>query len=275
MALFSERKGLKPLKKPIQYEEFDEETRNQFWTVLSLTIFQYYSPPNYLGTTTLESNRAEALIRKVWMWYFKRPIDILQNPNMGIDQIRSTIIKGKWNDILDLMEFIIKNYDEIRIDGLRDFLNEIFESESCGYRFVNNEISEITDPNEIKSIEEATETNDVYSKHIERSLELLTDRKNHDYRNSIKESISAVEAICRDICGNKSATLGEALKHMRSTVVIQPAFEQAMSKLYGFTSEAGGIRHSLTDKSVDISFYDAKYFLVICSAFINYLKALL
>src|SRR5208337_228565 len=143
---FSERKGLKPLKKPIQYEEFDEETRNQFWTVLSLTIFQYYSPPNYLGTTTLESNRAEALIRKVWMWYFKRPIDILQNPNMGIDQIRSTIIKGKWNDILD--------------------------SESCGYRFVNNEISEITDPNEIKSIEEATETNDVYSKHIERSLEL-------------------------------------------------------------------------------------------------------
>ena len=106
--------------------------------------------------------------------------------------------------------------------------------------------------------------------HLEKSLELLSDRKSPDYRNSIKESISAVEAICRLITKDKKATLGQALKEVETKVGLHGALKNAFSNLYGYTSSADGIRHALLDEP-KLSFEDAKFMLVSCSAFINYL----
>ena len=44
--------------------------------------------------------------------------------------------------------------------------------------------------------------------------------------------------------------------------------------LYGFVSDDGGIRHSLLESSSVINYSDAKYFLVSCSAFVNYINEL-
>jgi len=44
---------------------------------------------------------------------------------------------------------------------------------------------------------------------LSRALELLSDRKQPDYRNSIKESISAVEATCQVFASKSRATLGD------------------------------------------------------------------
>lgn len=46
----------------------------------------------------------------------------------------------------------------------------------------------------------------------------------------------------------------------------------AFAALYGYTSDSGGIRHSLLEDDISVSFEDAKFMLVSCSAFINYLK---
>jgi len=44
------------------------------------------------------------------------------------------------------------------------------------------------------------------------------------------------------------------------------------NKIYGWTSDEGGIRHALSDKGdVEITLADARYMLVSCSAFVNYL----
>jgi hypothetical protein len=110
--------------------------------------------------------------------------------------------------------------------------------------------------------------------HLKRALELLSDRKSPDYRNSTKESISAVEAICGLITGNPKAELGQALKEIErgNKVKLHGALSGAFSKLYGYTSDAGGIRHALLDEP-NLYFEDAKFMLVSCSAFINYLVA--
>jgi hypothetical protein len=52
----------------------------------------------------------------------------------------------------------------------------------------------------------------------------------------------------------------------------RPAPEEAFVKLYGYTSDADGIRHALMDES-DLASEDAKFMLVLCSAFVNYLLA--
>jgi hypothetical protein len=84
----------------------------------------------------------------------------------------------------------------------------------------------------------------------------------------MKESISAVEAACQVITGERTATLGKALKK----IGVHRAIEEGFLRIYGYPSDADGIRHALSDDStVDVD--DARFFLVACSAFANYLIA--
>jgi hypothetical protein len=51
---------------------------------------------------------------------------------------------------------------------------------------------------------------------------------------------------------------------------IHKAIKSGFGSIYGYTSNAGGIRHALIDEP-NITFIDAKFMLVACSAFVNYL----
>lgn len=92
-----------------------------------------------------------------------------------------------------------------------------------------------------------------------------------DYKNSIKESITAVETLCKIYVGDDSATLDSALSKLSKVKNIHPAFKDSMIKLYGFSCDESGIRHGGYTDVRDITFEDAEYILVTCSAFINYI----
>jgi hypothetical protein len=101
-------------------------------------------------------------------------------------------------------------------------------------------------------------------------VELLADRKSPDYRNSIKESISAVEAIANRAAGTTGKTLGQAIDAM--SLDLHGALAEAFKKLYGYTSDASGIRHALMDEP-NLELEDAMFMLVTCSAFVNFVVA--
>ena len=85
--------------------------------------------------------------------------------------------------------------------------------------------------------------------------------------------LSAVEAMCNIIVGNDgaNATLGNSIKKLKECGVnIHSAMESAFNKLYGYASDSGGIRHGAIE-FVEVPSEDAKFMLVTCSAFINYL----
>ena len=69
---------------------------------------------------------------------------------------------------------------------------------------------------------------------------------------------------------NNNATLGDCLKKLKDS--IHPAMKDAFLKLYGYTSDANGIRHANGLGEGDSTFAEAKYMLVSCSSFINYLS---
>jgi hypothetical protein len=150
----------------------------------------------------------------------------------------------------------------------------ILEEELAGYRMVENIVTPITDEQEINTITEALEdtTFSGVSSHLKRALELLSNRENPDYRNSIKESISAVESMAKVIAQKPKADLEEALKVLERSGKIHGALKASFSNLYGYTSDEGGIRHSMLDEP-NLSSHDAKFFLVSCAAFTNYLKS--
>ncbi|MCR4321721.1 MAG: hypothetical protein NUV74_15460 [Candidatus Brocadiaceae bacterium] len=125
---------------------------------------------------------------------------------------------------------------------------------------------------EIEEALEATKLLKPVLYHLKSALDLFADRKSPDYRNSIKESISAVEAICNLIAKDTKTTLGQALKEIEKKMTLHPALKKAFDSLYGYTSNAEGIRHALLDEPT-LDFEDAKFMLVSCSGFINYLLA--
>jgi hypothetical protein len=108
--------------------------------------------------------------------------------------------------------------------------------------------------------------------HFREALRKLSDRQNPDYRNSIKESISAVESACKKLTGDQSADLNRALQKLEARKSFHPAFKQSLEKLYAWTGDASGIRHSIKDAPMPTK-ADAQYMLVACSAFVNYLFA--
>lgn len=55
-------------------------------------------------------------------------------------------------------------------------------------------------------------------------------------------------------------------------VKIRPSLKEAYIKLYGYASNAKGIRHAGNIDGDEVSFAEAKFMLVACSEFINYLK---
>lgn len=280
MRLFSQRKGIKSVKSVMQVDSMDPELRNGLWDALTVFYWDQVKDKALLKDGWVcENEKIDALVKKLWHNYFKRPIDTLKDywPDT-YKEIRKYFFTCNWNEVYDFIEFIANNYpDEYNSVNSKfmDFCNSVLKRELSAYRFVGGKITQITSEEEISEIEEALEISQPLKPvnvHLNRALDLLADRKSPDYRNSIKESISAVEAICNLITKEKKASLGQALKkiEIESKVSLHPALKDAFSSLYGYTSNAEGIRHALLDEP-NLSFEDAKFMLVSCSAFINYL----
>lgn len=198
---------------------------------------------------------------------------ILKNQNA--EKLERTILNSKeWYIIYDFIEKYLSICDKEKASRMQNTFNRILEEEVSAYRIIDGKVVPITNKVELSTIEEAINSDfGSVSIHLNKALELFADRKKPDYENSIKESISAVEAMCCIITGldGKNATLGTTLKKLKEKGVhIHPAMEKAFSSLYGYTSDEDGIRHGGIDFTNAPS-EDARYMLISCSAFINYL----
>ena len=271
MQRFSQKYGFKAAKNAIQVDGMDDDLRNGLWNVLDLS---YWSCVDV--QVLKDDDSMYGLFINLWLHYFKTPFDTIDPYwDDAHKQIRHYFFSCKWFEVYDFIVFVANNYDDSTLN--EDFMescNTILERELSGWRFIGGEIAPITSEEEINEIEKALE--DVsplkpVATHIKTALDFVSDRKSPDYRNSIKESISAVEAICSVITGSDKATLGDALKIINRKIEIHPALQQSFIKLYGYTSDAEGIRHALLDEP-NLDFEDAKFMLVSCSAFVNYLK---
>lgn len=151
-------------------------------------------------------------------------------------------------------------------------VNSALEREGAPYRYVNTELVPITDDNEIAEIEKASVSPFSGARqHIAQSTTLLALKPNPDYRNSIKESVSAIESLLKEATAMKSGDLGQLLTAFeKKHGVLHPAFRKAVSNLYGWTSDEGGVRHAIFAE-VDVDHSDARFMLVACSAFVNFL----
>ena len=286
---FSDRHGIKPLNTQMQFKDFDKHTRiailnalHEIMEVIDQELISY------------------SYCNNIWaVFYLRIGTDVYSQEKdqlEGLDQydlerlvksyIRNTILLDSYDSVLTVVEFIL-NYTsnnfanrQPHFDGTvksyfdeRKYMNDIFEKEYVGYRFIGEYIVSITDDVEINEIEETLDSKvETAKKHIEKALGFLSDREKPDYKNSVKESISAIEATCKFILEDNKVDLSGALKKLKTKGVdLHQALSQSLDKLYAYASDKGGVRHS--EKLVEslVSFEEAKFVLVTSCAIVNFL----
>ena len=276
---FSDRNKIKPINTEIQLKDFDKRTRIQLQNMISRFYKYVYEDED----TYYVKEAVQEFFRYVIGTIYSEPIDMRRRYYYDdvLKMIFNTIQEDDFDDVLTLIEAIIQYYDRFNqkyvVNSLFKIANIYFKQEYVGYRFVDKIIVPISDQNEITEIEEVLECRyAVVRNHISKANILLADRENPDYENSIKESISAVEAICEILTGikGKEATLGNMLKKLeKNGIIIHSGLKSAFNILYGYTSDANGIRHAGDIGGKSSTFEEAKFMLVSCCAFVNYLIA--
>lgn len=229
---FSERIGKKEVRTELQKEGVSDALANSLWTV----YLEHTLESKKTGQDGAEFSEESHFFRSVWINFFKKPIDTLgirrYNSNYAARSrakayIRKWYYEVEWYDKLDFIEFCV-NYDNNKLSNL---YNDYLKRELSAYRFIDGKLTEINSKEEIIEIEQAINNSSKYisvKSHLKTSLKLLSDLKKPDYRNSIKESISAVEALCKIIIGDNKTTLGQALKVIEKNIKFLKHFNQLL-----------------------------------------------
>ena len=268
MASFAERHGFVAGRMTIQTDSLDDDTRVRLWNVIANVRTQLNDNQNWEGE--------DKILRHVWAEFFKRPLDVMPEYDSKVwADMRHVALSGEWYLVFDLIEHFITATGLINRQLPPNMAN-LFDAElkTClvGWRFVDGELVRVDRDEERESLVEAlTASADISgaNHHLNRALAHLSERDHPDYPNAVKEAVSAVEAVVRKVTGE--GTLGGGLKKLEvSGLTIHPALKNGWDKLYGWASDADGVRHG-SIAAADIDQTLAKYVVVTCSAFVSYL----
>lgn len=277
---FSQKIGKTSFRDSIQIESIDNKLENRLWNNIQTEYFNRIGIDNHYSVH--KDSDIGIFIIAIWVDFFENRIDEIPKIIDGSFSVAKFIIYVKqwyfgcqWYEKYDFLEFLSK-FDIQNFElGFEKACNSNLKKEMSAYRLVDGCIVQITSEEEILEIEDALSSSTKWEPvniHLKTSISYFSNRENPDYRNSVKESISAVESLCKIIVGNDNATLAPSLKIIEEKHRIHGALKSAFTSLYGYTSDTGGIRHSLLMDDIEVTMEDAKFMLVTCSAFINYLK---
>jgi hypothetical protein len=268
---FSQRMGLKPLTKDIQIDSIDIDLKNGLWNIFKMDLLDKLSKSVHRG-----QSKFQVYCAFLWHNYFKKPVDEIPSYDYQCEKfIRDTFFDYNWDEVYDFIEFMLNlelsNFD---LEGFIIDINSLLEKEFSGYRIIDGLFCPITNEIEINEIEEAINNHtpsEGANIHLSNALAKLSDKKNPDYGNSIKESISALGSVIRLL--TSESTFGKGLNVLKSKgIEIDEHIKGSIEKIYTFTNnKEGGMRHEIVGQYKSPDFDDAKLMLVLCSSFINYL----
>ena len=275
---FSERTGKKSIIKPLGPDEISIKLSNRLWNCVEMFFLSKLGK----GRNRYTNNNLsffDEFARTLWNDLYGLSIEeIKYKDHYDItDRLRNKFNSSAWHEKYDFIEFILHGEFVYNLDKFVEKVNQTLRQEGAIYRLINSNITPIENELDRDEIEVALKKVNNYSKlqgvnvHLNQALRLLSNRENPDYRNSIKESISAIEATCRVLTNQN--TLGKALNIMKSKgLIANKELILGFEKFYAYTNDKkSGIRHSIVENHIEPDRIDAKYFLVTSSAFINLL----
>lgn len=270
---FSKRYGFEPVEIPFQVGNIDPILRTDLWNAFYIFVYSRLD-----GVDIYDKEIFRSLHKVLWADFFKKALDDFPEYDGDFSNfIRHHIEKGTWYKVYEFLEFVFSNIEDKHFYEYVEFRNNIntkLRANNSAYTLIRDKFIPVTNQaeiNELKQTQSFVKQHGLtgIQEHLNSSIELLSQKPKPDFRNSIKESISMVEVISRIIEPTEN-TLGKALSKLDKHQKISGTLKAGFDKLYAYTNDKNGIRHALMDEQ-SVELEDARFFLISCSAFTNYL----
>ena len=274
---FGQRFGFEDKGFPVQFDSLNTPTRNDLYNAYHMFVHEPYikSLQNHIHEPFFPFHKI------IWQNYFRKAVDeIPYKPSDFLIEIKYVILESDWFKVYNLFEFLFYRMGidpplryTYRLEIFKKHVNHLMISNNTAWRLNDELFVPVTNQTEIEEIAKLKENTITHqlatvAEHLSTSLKLLSSKPEPDLRNSIKESISMVGVIAR-LIGDEN-DLGRSLIRLEKRKLISPSLSAKFKSFYNYTSDKGGIRHELMDEQ-NLSLAEARYFLIACSAFSNYL----
>ena len=267
---FSQAQGLKPLPRPLKLGELSKEARIDFWNAFYVVDRSRRNQFDGVKDSWYQ------ILSRTHARHFREPLDEFSHSFRDVEmRYKSLFLYKPYNEVFDLLIFLL------RISTMPvTFKAEIkfaFESNRLAYALDMTDPATIypaTTPEEGRAILDAVQQLNDYGLNGARNhlIESATFINQGNWPKSVHESINAVESVARQIAPGAN-TLSAALKKLRSDGLLEHrALEQGLDKLYGYTSDEQGVRHSLSAQGQsNVGQDEAVFMLGACASFASYL----
>ena len=273
---FSQREGYDPLPKPLQLGELPGEARTAIWNVLFGHLDRSRVKQDIdVGLYFPIDGAWEVILRAIHV-YRNWPLEEWSGRSEKfVPGMRGLLEQEPFNRVFDLIEFIMR-HERCPPEFIAD-VSGVFRRFQLAYIIDSGPPPTIfpattaAEGNELRRnlVELRTVGLDGCETHLRNASKCINDG---DLAGSVRESIHAVESVAKLIAPD-ATTLGAALHSLeRRGVLHHKALKQAISKLYGYTSDEQGIRHALLDKAAaNVTIDEAVFMLGACASFASYL----
>ena len=283
---FSQAQGYECVPSQLKLEELPKEARVRLWNLFHNSMrFTRFSVPLIRGSI----NRFEVDPKSPWRHilldlhcnFFAHSIQneaskrTIHDDESVARVFQPIFLSHDFNKVFDLLTAIMRN--EECPEEYIDSVSKIFRDTRLAYFVLTNApVTILPQATEQEGESIINAINDVdllgmsgAKEHLRGAGESINRR---EWAESIRQSISAVESVARQLDPNASKELRFALKTLRENHELHPALEQAFKNLYGYTSDEEGIRHALLeDSTANVGSEEAIFMLGACASFVTYL----
>lgn len=155
-------------------------------------------------------------------------------------EVQSLLENCPWYRIYDIVEYF---YEKIHDKaGFEKEINDYFIEKGIGWKLVHGIVEIRGEEAFEQKIKETVVVlgnakQQTTQDEIRKALQNMSKRPTPDITGSVQHSVAALECLCREITGNKKATLGKLIND-NPNIVPKP-LDKVVSEIFGFASENG------------------------------------
>ena len=272
---FSQAQGYEPIPGPLALGELSEEARIKLWNLLVTIPDGPFSSSYFVREI---SYGWRLIFQTMHEDFWLRPMDEFPQRSQELGDIYKPAILENlpFNKVFDLFQMIMR-HPLCPIDFIVE-VAEMFKECRLAYAVDIEQpvtiLPAVTEQEGKTIIGAINELREAGLSGAEVHLRTAGESINGgDWAGSVRESIHAVESVARQLDPKSSNTLPDALKSLqRSSGQLHPALKDGFEKLYAYTSDEEGIRHSLMDNAESsVGRDEAVFMLGACASFASYL----
>jgi hypothetical protein len=216
VSTFSERFGFASPTGDLKPEQMPDGLRNGLWQACIETFFE--KTHYFVDYGEAYDADFKHYAKLIFADFFRKSTD--QMPSRAesvLGAIRKWYFDAKFYEVYDFLEFLAAFGNPAGRDKQRPFsvglfaslCNKVLARERAAFRFSGAVLVMITNEEELAEIGRSLSENPAAAvrEHIKRATEMYSDRVAPDFRNSVKESISAVEAAVRFVTWQRPSPL--------------------------------------------------------------------